>query len=477
LGAALVIAAACTDVPEETPALFTTVEALAIDVAGLPPQAEAFVLDIGTSRLYRVGPNAAHLGSVAVPTPPGGWIGGAVVALRSDVTAVTISQAAPGGSLLRLDLDPFAGARSDWTSTAAERLIDWDGRPAPQAGTVVTTANGERLLPPDLAALPGAVGDAGFAYAATDGSIAWWDPVSAVTRWRLAADAAGPFDSGSGVAAWVEAGRVLTAPVSAAGAGATAWAPLEAAPLDLRIAAGSPVVVWLSTADGALQRLGLGDEPGILCYADRDTVGTAVSDTLFRDTHALSNPSLELTRLGRENCPGWARNDAWVVTWQEQPAPWSGITLAPAGSISDVTQGEWAAAGDLFVTADATHEIVSVEPLVLQPPLAAPTEGDLKVVGRWTLRNARDGFVATIAPDALLDLPALALQIRSGADVADGGDRFTFRLTNGTTPFAVAGVVDGWQVLAGGQVLAVDRKGLAVHAFAPATQVLAGTLR
>ncbi len=459
------------------PPLFSQVEAMAVDIAGLPPQAEAFVLDIGSSRLYRIGPNAAHLGSISVPTPPGGWIGGAVAALRSDVTAVTLSQWTPARGLLQLNVDPFVGARGDWTSTAAERLVGWDGRPAPQTATVVTTAAGARLLPPDFAALPNVLGDAGFAYAATDGNIAWWDPISNVTRWRLPADASGPFDSHGGVAAWIETGRIVTAPVDASGAGAAAWAPLEAAPLALRIVAGSPVVVWLSTTDGALQRLGLGDTPGVLCYADRDTVGTTVGDLLFRDTQALSNPTLTLTRLGRENCPGWARNDAWVVTWQEVPAPWSDITLGPASTISDVTQGRWAAPGDLFVTRGAAHEIVSLEPLILEPPLAAQASGDLKVVGRWTLRNSRDGFIATIAPDEPLDLPELALQIRSGADTADGSDRFTFRLTNGITPFAVAGIVDGWQTLAGGQVLALDRKGLAVHAFVPATQILAGTLR
>lgn len=471
------LTAACADAPTPRPPVFSLPEALALDTAALPPQSEAFVLDIGTSRLYRIGPNAAHAGSVAVPAPPGGWVGGAVRAMRTDVTAVTISQQAPAGRLLTLALDPFTGALGDWAEQTALRLIDWDGQAAPLADTTVTTASGPRSLPADLHGLPAAAGDAGFAYAATDGAIAWWDPVSAVVRWRLPAAAVGPFDQRGGFAAWVEADHLVTAPVDAAGAGPTARVPLEAAPLALRIAGGLPVVVWLATADGALQRAGLGKEAGVLCFADRDTVGTTAGDILFRDTGALSNPSLEMLRLGRADCPGWARNDAWLVTWQEPPAPWADVTLSPTSAVGDVEGGRWLAAGDLFVTDGGTHVLTSLEPLDFRPPLTGPTTGSLRVVARWTVRNGRDGFVASVAPDQPLELPALALQVRSGADAPDGGDRFTFRLTNGTTPFAVAGVVDGWQPLAGGQVLALDRKGLAVHAFVPATQMPAGTLR
>lgn len=474
----LAAAAGCGEAPTEAIVLFRQPEALATTPSGVGPFSESFVLDIGTSRLYHVGAAAAYGGSVAVPVPPDGWLGGTIEAVRESTAVVTITQPRIDGGLWLLELDPFTGAGGGWTVLDADRRLAWDGRIAPVSGTAATLPEGPRRLPADAAALPRTLGDAGFAYLTTDGALAWWDPVSMVVRWRAAVGADGPpFDAHGGTAAWIERGWVVTAPVDADGIGPSARAPLEASPLALRVEPGPPTVVWMSTADGALHRLGLGAEPGVLCYADRDAAGTQIENLLLRDVGALSNPVLETPRIGRADCPGWARNDAWVVGWEEVPAPWMSVRLTPSSTVTDIAGGEWLAVGDIFTAGGERYAVVATSPLEFSPVLPGALRGRLSPIGRWTVRNTRDGFLGTAAPDVTLELPALALRVRAGADAADPGDRFTFRLTNGVTPFAVSGVVREWQFLAGGQVLALDRKGAAVHAYDPASQLQTGVLR
>lgn len=472
---------ACGTAPTDPVLWFSAPSDLAERLPGVPPQENVIVLDTAFSRALAVGSGARVHWEQALTPPPGDWVLGALRGLRTEATAVTLIHPAAGGGLFRARLDLANQHMSAWEARSADALLVWDGALRERFGALVTgpvTAPAEtRPLPPDLGTLPAWLSDDGFPYLTTDAALAWWDPISATTTWRQALTGPGDrLDFAGGVAAWTEAGRIVTAAVDRSGSGPTAWAPLEAAVVRLRIEPGPPWLLWLGTADGALHRVGPGNTPGILCFADRDATGSQLQDLVFRDRGALSNPRLEAVRLGREGCPGWLRNDSWTVQYEVVPAPWASLRIGPETALADLPHSEWIRPGDRFL-ADRTYTVEATAPLRLAPPLDEARTGRLLPVGRWEARTVRAGFVGLLGPDLPLVTPGLELRVLAGADPADPGDYFTFRLTNGVTPFAVATVPTAWDRIAGGEILVLDRKGLTVSAFDPAGQQQTGTLR
>lgn len=477
--AVMVFAAACSNGSDAELSLFNGIAAVAVRASTLAPDGTVWILDREATALFPVTRSAAIGASAPVEPPPGGWPQFGVHAWRLASDTVWFASPLTRGSYYTSSYDLAASSGTAWQRVdGVVRVVQWEGAPFLLTGATITVSDGTFTLPSDARSLPHELTRSGFAYLAADGSLAWWDPVTAGTRWRepLGIDGSG-FAYRSGYAAWFEPARVVTASVSAAGLGARAWAPLHAAVVQARFDELRSRELWFSSADGRLHRVAVSDtEPGILCYRDSDNSGSNVLSAIFADVGAISNPRLEIERTDRPGCPGWTLDDEWVLEFGRAPTFWTNLEIGPETTLADLPYGDAITVGDVFVARDDLFTVTSVTPLAFAPPLVGSHRGELVAATRWVVFSARRGDTGVIAAGERFDSGGLALTIIPGSDPADAGDRFVVTTASGLSTIQTKTVFNEWDRIDTATALAVDQKLGLAFVFGTASGILTGTL-